>query len=145
MSKLDKFLAGEWEDTDTVCEALHISFAQGMAIFEFSRTAEWLPEPYNGQKITTKFKLKRELRVGDTVQSTLYDTRYPYCPPAGCGYKGRVVAINKKGECAFVMWDATWPGMSPYVEEFASAKMARAFWTKIEHLEIVKDGEMAGC
>lgn len=140
MSKLDKFLEGEWEDTDVVCRALHISFSQGMEMFEFSRTVEWNPAPLNGQKITTKFKLRRELQVNDEVKSILYSNENLNCPPAGGDHKGRIVAIERREERVLVMWDKAWHGMSQYSAEFAGARMARAFWTKMKNVEVVKDG-----
>ena len=51
-------LNGEWVDTDKIQTLLGINFGEGLKRFDFSRTAEWNPAPLNGQKITTKFKLK---------------------------------------------------------------------------------------
>lgn len=55
---LRELVRGEWVDTDLVEKALDIDFSIGMALFDFSRTAEWNPPPLNGQKVTTKFKIK---------------------------------------------------------------------------------------
>ena len=38
--------------------AMGIDFATGLRMFDFSRTAEWNAKPQNGQKVTTKFRLK---------------------------------------------------------------------------------------
>lgn len=53
------FYGGEWCDTKDICRLLDISFSEGLREFEFSRTAEWNPAPLEGQKITTKFRLKK--------------------------------------------------------------------------------------
>ncbi len=55
------FVKGEWVDTDIICKALNIDFITGIKMFDFSRTAEWNPPPLNGQTITTKFRIKREV------------------------------------------------------------------------------------
>lgn len=55
---LKDLIKGEWVDCDKVQEALSIDFSTGLKMFDFSRTAEWNPYPLNGQKITTKFRLK---------------------------------------------------------------------------------------
>ena len=55
---LKRLVNGEWVDTDEVEKALGISFAEGMKMFDFSRTADWNPDPLHGQKITTKFRLR---------------------------------------------------------------------------------------
>lgn len=55
---LKKFINGEWVDTDTICDILGIDFSTGLKQFDFNRTAEWNPAPLNGQKITTKFRIK---------------------------------------------------------------------------------------
>ena len=55
---LREFMRGEWVDTALVEKALDIDFSVGVALFDFSRTVEWNLPPLNGQKITTKFKLK---------------------------------------------------------------------------------------
>lgn len=66
-------LNGEWVDTDKIQTLLGIDFSEGFKRFDFSRTAEWNPAPLNGQKITTKFKLKptpieTELKYEQKVQ-----------------------------------------------------------------------------
>lgn len=58
---LKKFINGEWVDTDIIQTILGIDFSTGLKMFDFSRTAEWNPAPLNGQKITTKFRLKTVL------------------------------------------------------------------------------------
>ena len=73
MSELDKFLAGEWEDCQTVCKALHITFSEGLSLFEFNRTAEWNPAPLNGQKITTKFRIRSKDAEKRTVEKQQKD------------------------------------------------------------------------
>lgn len=60
MLVLKKLLNGEWVNTEDVEKYFNISFADGMKLFEFSRTAEWNQLPLEGQKITTKFRLKNE-------------------------------------------------------------------------------------
>ena len=57
---LKKLIQGEWVDTELVCKALSIDFSTGMKMFDFSRTAEWNKPPLNGQKVTTKFRLKNQ-------------------------------------------------------------------------------------
>lgn len=61
---LKQLIKGEWVDCDAVQKALGIDFATGMKMFDFSRTAEWNPKPLNGQKITTKFRLKNTVVHG---------------------------------------------------------------------------------
>ncbi len=56
---LERLLAGEWIDTGDIEKYFNIDFTTGWKLFEFSRTAEWNPAPLNGQKITTKFRLKQ--------------------------------------------------------------------------------------
>lgn len=60
---LERLLAGEWIDTGDIEKYFNIDFTTGWKLFEFSRTAEWNPAPLNGQKITTKFRLKRTKSV----------------------------------------------------------------------------------
>lgn len=63
LETLIAFIKGEWQDCETICNILGIEFKAGLAMFDFSRTAEWNPAPLNGQKITTKFRPKEfELR-----------------------------------------------------------------------------------
>lgn len=58
---------GEWVNTSDVQQALGIDFADGLKRFDFSRTAEWWSvvgkteeeRAYEGQKVTTKFRLKQ--------------------------------------------------------------------------------------
>jgi hypothetical protein len=54
---LRKLLHGEWVNTESVQEALDITFAEGLKMFDFGRVAKWSPAPMNGQKIITKFRL----------------------------------------------------------------------------------------
>lgn len=61
LEALKKFINGEWVDTDIIQTILGIDFSTGLKMFDFSRTAEWNPAPLNGQKITTKFRLKTVL------------------------------------------------------------------------------------
>lgn len=60
---LKNLVNGEWVDCEIVQEALGIDFSTGFKMFDFSRTAEWNPAPLNGQKITTKFRLKNAAKV----------------------------------------------------------------------------------
>lgn len=69
---LKRLLDGEWVDTEEVKQALGIDFATGCRLFDLSRTAKWNPPPLNGQKITTKFRLKA-----------------PYCPNCGAKMEGK--------------------------------------------------------
>lgn len=55
---LKSLVNGEWVDCDAVLIALGIDFATGLKMFDFSRTAEWNPYPLQGQRITTKFRMK---------------------------------------------------------------------------------------
>lgn len=57
---LKRLLNGEWVDTKDVEKYLNIDFSDGMKLFELSRTAEWNPPPLDGQKITTKFRLRNK-------------------------------------------------------------------------------------
>ena len=61
---LKSLINGEWVDCKLVEEALDIDFATGLKMLNFSRTAEWNPAPMNGQKITTKFRLKNAVDLG---------------------------------------------------------------------------------
>ena len=60
LDTLQRLLNGEWVDTQDVEAALGITFREGLKRFEFSREASWNPWPLNGQRITTKFRLKEE-------------------------------------------------------------------------------------
>ena len=102
---LKSLVNGEWVDCKLVQEALDIDFATGLKLFDFSRTAEWNPAPLNGQKITTKFKLKNAVKHGRwqpvdhdgswrvdmcsichrRMHYVDYDQPYQYCP--NCGAK----------------------------------------------------------
>ena len=66
---LKSLVNGEWVDCKLVQEALSIDFATGLKRFDFSRTAEWNPAPLNGQKITTKFRLKNAVVHGEWIPS----------------------------------------------------------------------------
>lgn len=55
---LKRLLNGEWVNTKDVEKYLNISFLEGMKLFDFSRKAEWNEPPLEGQKITTRFRLK---------------------------------------------------------------------------------------
>lgn len=57
---LKKLIDGEWVDCHSVQDALGIDFSTGMHRFDFSREVEWNRLPLNGQKITTKFRLKQK-------------------------------------------------------------------------------------
>lgn len=57
---LKAFFDGQWCDTEDICRLLDISFVEGFRKFDFSRTAEWNPAPLEGQKITTKFRIKKD-------------------------------------------------------------------------------------
>ena len=54
---LKKLLEGRWVDCQAVQDALDITFAEGLKMFEFGRIAKWNPAPLNGQKVITKFRL----------------------------------------------------------------------------------------
>lgn len=54
---LRRLIEGEWVDTEKVCEALDISFKEGMRRFDFGRMAKWNKPPLNGQRVITKFRL----------------------------------------------------------------------------------------
>lgn len=56
---INAFINGEWCDTNDICRLLKISFTDGLKCFEFSRTVEWNVAPLEGQKITTKFRIKQ--------------------------------------------------------------------------------------
>lgn len=56
---LKQLIGGEWVECDAVMVAMGIDFATGLKMFDFSRTEEWNAKPLNGQKVITKFRLKR--------------------------------------------------------------------------------------
>lgn len=58
---IQRFILGEWVNTDDVCRILHISFCDGFRIFDFSRTASWCKPPLEGQCIETKFRIKPKI------------------------------------------------------------------------------------
>ena len=55
---LKRFARGEWVDCYIIQELLGIDFSTGLRMFEFSRTVQWNPAPYNGQKVRTCFRIK---------------------------------------------------------------------------------------
>lgn len=55
---LKQLINGEWVDCKAAQKALDIEFATGVKMFEFSRTAEWNPNPLNGQRAVTRFRLR---------------------------------------------------------------------------------------
>ena len=84
---LKQLINGEWVDCDAVQRALGIDFGTGLKRFEFSRTAEWNPAPLNGQKITTKFRLKMskvsEKHIPKVPKYIDGDYDLPLCPSCG--------------------------------------------------------------
>ena len=76
---LKSLVNGEWVDCKLVEEALGIDFATGLKMFDFSRIAEWNPYPLNGQKITTKFKLKNAVVHGHWC----WEGRFKACSKCG--------------------------------------------------------------
>lgn len=70
---LMRLIRGEWVDCEAVQNAMEIDFNAAWKIFDFSRTAEWNPEPLNGQKITTKFRLKTLTRETDNLNTEARD------------------------------------------------------------------------
>ena len=87
---LKSLINGEWVDCKLVQEALGIDFNTGFKMFDFSRTAEWNPSPLNGQKITTKFRLKNAAKVvhGHWIPQTYEDEFLEHidyvCSECGC-------------------------------------------------------------
>lgn len=76
---LERLLAGEWINTEDIEKYFNIDFTTGWKLFEFSRTAEWNPAPLNGQKITTKFRLKQTKSVDvDSVIAELNKEKDKY-------------------------------------------------------------------
>lgn len=67
----DAFLRNEWVDTEKVQEMTGMTFSECLAVFDFSRTAEWWSivgkteeeRQRNGQCIITKFRLKEGQRL----------------------------------------------------------------------------------
>ena len=57
---LEALIRGEWVDSAAVLSAMKIDFKTGMHMFELSRTVEWNPAPLNGQKVETRFRLRKE-------------------------------------------------------------------------------------
>lgn len=55
---LKRFIRGEWVDCFIIQKLLDIDFSTGLQMFEFSRTAQWNPAAYNGQKVRTCFRIK---------------------------------------------------------------------------------------
>lgn len=94
---LKSLINGEWVDCKLVQEALGIDFNTAFNMFDFCRTAEWNPAPLNGQKITTKFRMKVEnavkygnwLYYSTTMQECSNCKRhtarhkFKYCPHCG--------------------------------------------------------------
>ena len=105
---LKSLVNGEWVDCKLVQEALGIDFATGLKMFDFSRTATWNPAPLNGQKITTKFRLKNAVVHGRweavdhdgswrvdmcsicrrRMHYVDYDQPYQFCPNCGAKMDG---------------------------------------------------------
>ena len=64
----EKFMAGEWVDSEAIQKALGMTFAECFRMFDFARTAAWWSivgkteeeRARNGQKIVTQFRLKPE-------------------------------------------------------------------------------------
>ena len=76
--QLLSFIRGDWCETQIIEKVFGIDFGEGLKLFDFSRTAEWNPEPLNGQKITTKFKIKDATYVAKDIyrQLTGHGTTY---------------------------------------------------------------------
>ena len=100
---LKKLVSGEWVECELVQEAMGIDFNTGFKMFDFGRTAEWNPAPLNGQKITTKFRLKNSVPVvhgrwikdGDVVvcsecgeEHAWAEYRATYCEDCGAKMDG---------------------------------------------------------
>ena len=104
LNALKSLVNGEWVDCKLVEDALGIDFVTGCKMFNLSRTAEWNPAPLNGQKITTKFRLKNAVhgrweprsdapgfvRCSNCHDCNVYDDwidgkKWKYCP--NCGAK----------------------------------------------------------
>lgn len=95
LNALKSLVNGEWVDCKLVQEASGIDFDTGLKMFDFSRTAEWNPAPLNGQKITTKFRLKNYAVHGNWVSysTTMQECsnckrhtalhKFKYCPYCG--------------------------------------------------------------
>lgn len=64
----EKFMTGEWVDSEAIQKALGLTFAECFRMFDFARTAVWWSiagktaeeRARNGQKIVTQFRLKPE-------------------------------------------------------------------------------------
>ena len=54
---LHRLINGNWVDTQDVQDALGIGFKECLKLFDFCRTVKCTPEPSNGQKVITKFRL----------------------------------------------------------------------------------------
>ena len=54
---LKQLLEGRWVPTEDVQDALGITFADGIKMFEFGRISKWNRAPLNGQRVITKFRL----------------------------------------------------------------------------------------
>lgn len=76
-SILVAFNNGEWCDTQDICRLLNITFAEGFRKFEFSRTVEWNKSPLNGQKITTKFRIKGSVDTPDEILEDFFEPMFP--------------------------------------------------------------------
>lgn len=101
---LKSLVNGEWVDCKLIEESMGIDFATGLKMFSFSRTAEWNPAPLNGQKITTKFRLKNAMKVVRCGECQFVDTGD--CPMSGkpgrvsasdfCSYGERRIQTDEK-------------------------------------------------
>lgn len=105
---LKNLIFGKWVDCDKVCKALNIDFSTGLKMFDFGRMAEWCKAPLNGQKITTKFKLKNsndadfdeELEDFETVNESGWipvSERLPKDSEAKISKKEQVLVCNVYG------------------------------------------------
>lgn len=143
MSELDKFLKGEWEDCQTVCKALRITFLEGLRLFEFSRTAVWNPAPLNGQKITTQFRIRPSkvgtFKPGMRVRSIKDDEQKQ--PPYG--FEGVVLAItddieNGWRQRVLVRWLQGWHDECGFPVAYQGKPSPHTYYCYTDGLEVAE-------
>ena len=102
---LQSLVNGEWVDSKLVQDALGIDFNTAFGMFDFIRTAEWNPDPLNGQKITTKFRLKNAVVHGrwEKASQTMPIYKCSVCKERNLFKNGNNVLSNYCPNCGAKM------------------------------------------